>query len=181
MTTIVARRFIKKGETRGVVLAADTQVTDGYTKLPGIEKIFSVSEDLVLGSAGRVRVLNVLRHGLNVPKWDAQAVDDPERWVVTKLVPAMQKALSKATALGEESGWNDTEGRILVVVPGMMAVIGSDFSVDQTHDEFITLGTGSDVALGAFAMGATPVEAVAVAGQYDVYTGTEILEMEVKW
>jgi len=181
MTTVVARRVIKKGKTKGVVLAADTQVTSGYTKYPGIEKVFHVSPEVIIGCAGRVRVLNVLRHGLKVPKWNDKATQDPERWVVTKLVPAMQKSLSEAKALGEKAGWNDNEGRFIIVVPNFMCAIGPDFGVDQTEDEYIVIGSGDDVALGALYGGASAVQAVAAASQYDLYTGSDIMEMEVKW
>lgn len=46
--------------------------------------------------------------------------------------------------------------------------------------EFTAIGSGAKIAMGAMAMGATAEQAVAVAAQFDVYTGGKIETLSIR-
>ena len=45
-------------------------------------------------------------------------------------------------------------------------------SLSETENDFWAVGSGEEYALGAMAMGASAAQAVEVASQFDVYTGS---------
>lgn len=49
----------------------------------------------------------------------------------------------------------------------------------EHNSEFITLGSGGEIAVGAMAQGASPYEAVRTASQFNVWTGGEIVEERI--
>lgn len=57
---------------------------------------------------------------------------------------------------------------------------GSEMVGVEIEDDFYAIGSGSHLALGAMAMGATPKEAIKVASRWDVATGSEIQVMSLK-
>lgn len=168
MTTIVAVET-----PDGVLFAADTQATSGHRAELGHRKVFA-NGTVVLGCAGAVRAADVLKFAElpSCPK-DLKGAK-LERWVVTELVPAVQKALSEAGALENDNGELHSNGAALVAVNGRLFEVGSDFSAIPSKQA--VLGSGSSYALGALRAGATPKEAVQIASHYDVYTGAKVVE-----
>lgn len=169
MTTIVARQL--KGD---VEFASDTQFTDGRRKSPNsIEKVFRRGP-VVFAACGTVRALNVLRF-MDVPDCPKSLRgDDVDEWVVTKLVPEMQKALTDAKALVEHDGEVNSNSGFLIAVNGRAYEISSDFAVTREASGVYADGSGSSYALGAIHAGADLKSAVEIAAKLDPYTGGRV-------
>jgi ATP-dependent HslUV protease subunit HslV len=64
----------------------------------------------------------------------------------------------------------------VILAPGHPVVyVGSDGLMTQEGCEFYALGSGSRIAYGALAAGASAEEAVRIAARYDTSTGGEVV------
>lgn len=182
MTTIAVRRLedSKKGKPRGVVFACDDQTTAGYQKYGSGAKVFKRGP-VTFGFAGAVRDKNLLQHALKVPKFDLKAESDPHKWVVTKLIPAIQKTLEENGSLENDKGFTSSDSHLIISVKGLCGYVGHTFSLWGTDEDMWAVGSGSEYALGAMTVGATPQEAVTVAGLHDIGTGNPHQEVVVEW
>lgn len=182
MTTIAVRRLEdgKKGKPKGVVFACDDQVTRGYQKFGAEAKIFKRGP-VTFGFAGAVRDMNLLQYSLKMPKFDLKAENNPRKWVVTKLIPAIQKTLEDNGSLETDKGYSSSDSHLIIAVKGLCGYVGQTFSLAGTEEDMWAVGTGSEYAIGAMTFGATPREAVAVAGLHDIGTGNVHQEVVVKW
>ena len=141
---------------RDGVLAGDTQSTEGYYKSTKMRKIFKVNNNLV-GFCG-----------------DAAAIPPLKKWVRAGFTP--EEELKK---ISQHLSYS-----MLVIPPdGKMFYKYSDsinvFREEYPKTHFKSEGSGSDVAIGALIMGATAVEAVKAAIQVDVYSGGNVMHVEL--
>lgn len=162
MTTVVAV------ESKGTVtLGWDSQVTTG---MHGFEwagsKVF-VNNGLIFGGAGYVRFLNILQY-LQVPDFGGK---DPDRYVVTQLIPRIQETLKDADAAELENGRLSTDSLTLVVVKNRVYDIGTDLSWSRRRDGIYAIGSGSRYAVGALSAGADIRSALRIASKHDIGTG----------
>lgn len=172
MTTVVA---LDKGTS--VVFASDSQVTIGGNKFY-IEEKFIVYPNLVIGCAGLARGLQELRHTFKPPTFSKTDRNNPQKYLATKLVPALTKALSDIEFVDPEIAPINT---FLVAVPGLLARIDSSAFFCTPVGEFGAIGSGSEYALGALGAGADVETAVNIAKEYDNNSGGDTHVKEVKW
>jgi ATP-dependent protease HslVU (ClpYQ) peptidase subunit len=67
-----------------------------------------------------------------------------------------------------------------IVFPnGKLFVMNRAAVLVEFQSEFVAIGSGAAVALGAMAYGATAREAVRIAIEFDVYSGGEIQEVRL--
>lgn len=175
MTTIIAS---KMGE--GVVFAYDSQVTWGNSKLVSDAKVFQTGP-IVFGVSGSCRDGDIIKHGLDIPEFKRKHRQNPERWIVSKLVPAIQHALDKNRQLETRNSQSTTDSHIIVSIPGFLGVLATDLSLIGQDEECVGVGSGSDYAVGAYHAGASLEQAVSIAAKLDVGTGGKINTLEVKW
>jgi ATP-dependent protease HslVU (ClpYQ) peptidase subunit len=129
----------------GKTLAADSQSTTGTVRGTAAKIAKSKDGFLVAGSGEH----SVVKMWIN--------------WVLAGMPPDQQP-----TSAAESS--------ILVVDPRGRATVFYDIPVAQPLPrKQWALGSGSDIALGAMAMGADARTAVKVAARFDVYTGGKIV------
>ena len=166
MTTIAVKRM---EDGQGVIFASDTQTTTGNERSYS-EKVFQVGP-VVFGMAGRLRDLNVVKHHLKAPTYTARDKADPEKWVVTKLIPELRKVLHENGRLEVNREQESSDSVALIALDGLCGEIGPDFSLSETGEPFWAIGSGSQFAKGAMAVGASARDAVEVASAFDVYTG----------
>ena len=177
MTTIAVRRLA--GST-GVVFCSDDQATHGHEISSGVAKVFQVGP-VTFGVAGMLRDLNLLQFQLKVPAYTAAAKKDPERWVVTKLVPAIRTTFFENGQIRNKEGMESMHSGILLSVDGLCGELDTSFSLSQMTSQFWSLGSGAEYAKGAMALGATAREAVDVASSFDAYTGPSSEVVVVRW
>ena len=73
----------------------------------------------------------------------------------------------------------DSEGLIINADGEMYGLWENQFMTRLEGCEFYAIGSGSPIALGAMHMGATAIEAVEAAIEYDIYTGGEIMSFKI--
>lgn len=130
----------------GKTLAADRQHTS-HNRVMTVTKIFRHG-DMLIGGVGTVHVI-------------AAMID----WVMG----GMDKDKFPRDAMVDEPGrcsplW-------LINRNGTIAVFSNSPYPQVIRDKQFADGSGSDIAMGALAMGADAVKAVEVASRYDIYCG----------
>lgn len=175
MTTVIATRDDKNK----ITFAWDSQVTYGNRAESGIDKVFA-NGPVVFGVAGTVRTLNILRY-MHVPDQEKYRDNyDTRRYIVTKLIPAMIKALKEVDAAYVEDSQVNNLSSIILSVDDVIGYIGGDFSFTEDDLGAYAVGSGSSFALGALAVGANERTALQVAATFDLYTNDDIEVRSVK-
>jgi len=75
----------------------------------------------------------------------------------------------------------EKDGTVIIVDSrGRISALESESkTVCRIRDRFVAIGSGSAIALGAMAAGATAYEAVKIAGRFDAYTRGPFKEYEI--
>ena len=138
MTTIIACQT-----PAGVVLGADSQITDGDRIIisPTTPKIVKIGK-YFLGVRGEARPGDILMYDWKPPLYDGT---DPVKFMGKKVIPSIIKAFK----LGEYDFNRDgAMFGFLLVFAGNVFEIGSDMSISQNENGIYAIGSGSDYALG---------------------------------
>lgn len=102
---------------------------------------------VLIGSAGSLRLENVLEHQLELPDIEEGTV---ERWMSTAFVDALRATLEAAGLKKHESGVDELEDAVLLVgVAGRLLTVSCDFSVMETYGDERAIGSGEDFARGS--------------------------------
>lgn len=171
MTTVIA---LNKGDS--VIFASDSQATLGVT-VSDIGPKFLDYPNLVISTAGLGRVLQELRYNFKPPVFTKTDAKNPEKYVATKVIPAITKTLKGAESLSDE---DEVYNSFLIAVPGYLARLDSGLTI-LPCEEFTAIGSGASLAIGALEAGADVEKALEVAIKYDTYSGGDAHVMEVKW
>lgn len=144
MTCIAA--LVHNGE---VYMAGDSAVTNGSWDLVlhATPKVFRRGEVLI-GVAGRSRLLNVVEHGLDVPPLPLDDADIA-RYAVVDFVNALRATLSTAGHMGQEDGRDKLEGGLLLGIRGRIIEVGNDLFTCEGRSDYFAIGDGDDLALGS--------------------------------
>ena len=172
MTTIIAKR-----NADGTVdLGYDSQSSGGGSTA-FVHKAAEVNGQFWIGVAGRTRYGNILKY-LDVPeihnKDFVSGEFDAFEYLITRVVPAWIAGLSKQfdKVPDQKEDWPD--GVALVVLQGRIFKVYHDFTVTEADRDFAGIGSGSDYALGALAVGKSVRKSLEVAAELDLYTGGEL-------
>lgn len=99
-----------------------------------------------------------------------------------------------AGMLDEVIGWLSAGGRreeypkvppdshisgIVACLDGRVGVFSTHGVMQWAETEFVAVGSGNEIAMGAMAMGASAEKAVEIAAQFDVYTGGRITTLSL--
>lgn len=134
MTTAVAIEH-----PQGVLLAADTQVTDSHSvATPGYRKLFEVGE-CAFAFCGANTVSTAVRHSLSLtpPKYDS----DPEHYVYCHVLPQMREVIP--------DDLHDEDFSCLIVVGGRIVVVDGLFECMACTRSYAAIGSGANLALVA--------------------------------
>lgn len=172
MTTIIAQQ----GPSGTIKFAWDSQTTRGQRHSSGNQKVFQ-NGPVTFGVSGLVRTSNILRH-MKVPARGKEK--DTHKWVVTTLVPAIIKELKSVDAGYMENGQVDTEAEIIIAVDGIVGTLDCRLAFTQDDTGVYGVGSGSAFALGAMGVGASPKQAIQVAGFFDLYTNQDVQTLKIK-
>jgi ATP-dependent protease HslVU (ClpYQ) peptidase subunit len=149
MTCIVAVRDPGSGS---IVMGADSMTAFGWSadrnNHPKIFKRESGAIPIYMGASGDVRWSDILRYS-DIP--NGAGHEPAHEWAVTKLVPALREAATKAGYTKKE-GERETNGQMVIVVfDGDILSIGADWSVHWPAGDYWAIGCGSQFAEGALA------------------------------
>lgn len=144
MTVIVAARM----ENGVVVMAADRQVTAGWQKGVHDQPKLWTSSDWIVGGAGAMRSLQVLKHHLAYPRYRPDEDTDWEAFAVKTLVPAIRAAVKDQGVTQVKDGVEHFSSSALFAIKDQIVEIGSDGSAYSDITGRIAIGSGYAEALG---------------------------------
>jgi ATP-dependent protease HslVU (ClpYQ) peptidase subunit len=129
----------------------------------------------LIGAAGGGASTDFVTRQWDIPPYRGNVT--PYEHMVTVFVPTLRAALADVAPAKE--GEHDLF--MLVAVRGQLFLIENDLTVLQDERGVYAIGSGGSLALGAYAAGATPMEAMEIAVEYDVYCGHPIGQYEQRW
>lgn len=146
MTCIVG--LVEKGT---IYMGGDSCVSYGWhTEQLASFKVFKVGPFL-MGSAGDLRMNNILRYELEIPPQLSHDTDD-DRYMVTAVAGHIRTrckdlGFAKVDSNHEEFG----SGNVLIGYRGNIYQMGSDYSIARNINNLAAIGSGYPFALGALA------------------------------
>lgn len=161
MTTILTLRT-----KDGLVMAADSQITDGTGRITSTKKITQNGAFLISG-AGDCLPLDIAQHLWRTPTPKGVEWDDLLHFMVKKVIPSLRIAM---TAGGYKKDEDDKDSGFTIVfaIAGQAFVADDDYSVSTA--DILGAGSGSAYGIGAISGGATIEKAMSVAALHDTYT-----------
>lgn len=147
MTCIVALK-----EDRGVVVGSDAITVQGqYIHYDPRQKIFA-HNDLIIGSAGDAKIGATLMACLSMDLHYKGSCMPPFDFVVKEFMPNMKQVLRDNGMLEKEHGIETVDGSVLLAFNNSIFIIFHDGCVIESGNGFATIGSGQDVASGAYEM-----------------------------
>jgi ATP-dependent protease HslVU (ClpYQ) peptidase subunit len=143
MTIIVAARGKK-----GVIVAADSQTTNGWEKMQLDRTKLWVSGTYVFGAAGCVRTAQVIKHCATWPKYRPDEDADLEAFAVKSLVPAIREAVQGTGTMQSKSGVESTDTELLIAWGNHLLTISGNGAVCVPKAGRLAIGSGYAEALG---------------------------------
>lgn len=132
----------------GVWLAADSRLSDYAEATAVTGKLFRTDSGLAFGVVGSLQHAQLIKYFLDVdPPYPAEK-EDPMKWIVTKLVPAL-KNLCKEHDIWEWTKKSERGLMLLTVINGMLYGIQEDWTVWRALEGYSAIGSGSSAALGS--------------------------------
>lgn len=163
MTTILGIQY-----EDGFVIAAESQVTESERPFyhTDVKKITEVG-DYVIAGAGISRFCDIIQYGWEPPEYDGS---DPYRFMVSQFIPSMRSK-------HKETGYRLKDGESFKFIVGLnrkLYYIADDYSVLRTQHGIYAIGSGSELAMGAYEAGASIETALEIAIKHDINSGGDI-------
>lgn len=144
---------------RNSIMAADSLATGGEIRRGAAVKMCRLADGTVVGVSGSHGILG------RVAIWFEEAIRKGARQPEFEDFPKLPE---RCEAYG-----------IAARPDGSVCLFAADGICQWVDTDFVATGSGNELAMGAMAMGASAREAVAVAAQFDVYTGGKIATLSV--
>lgn len=111
-------------------------------------KVFQNGE-FVFGVAGSFRVMQLLQYSFSAPAQRSEETD--MEYMVTRFIDALKDCLRRGGAMIIEEGMENMEGyaAFAVAYRGNLYAVYRDFQVLTVKDNYVSLGSGSLLALGS--------------------------------
>jgi ATP-dependent protease HslVU (ClpYQ) peptidase subunit len=165
MTTIAAIQY----EDR-VVIGADSQVTaTRQFSHPRMAKITERGQYLIAG-AGLSSACDIAQHIWIPPKPTVDDRKDLYHFMIAKVVPSLKQSFKDNDFKLEDDKDEETRFSFLIAIGGEVFDLADDFAVSLDSSGHYAIGSGSSLALGALAHGATLEKALDIAASKDPYT-----------
>lgn len=164
-----------------VHIGGDSAGVAGYSITARADvKVFTVGP-YVMGFTSSFRMGQLLHYSLKAP----EPKGNLDKFMVTTFVDAVRECMSTGGYLTKTNG-SEEGGTFLVGVKGRLFCVESDFQVGRSHDGYMAVGCGSDIALGSLwstrnddrpqwrvrqALGAASHHSAGVAAPYVVKSG----------
>jgi ATP-dependent protease HslVU (ClpYQ) peptidase subunit len=108
-------------------------------------KVFKV-RDFVIGGMGSFRMLQLLKYSLVPPK--RKATEDIEQYLCSKFIKKLRECF-KYGGFATMKDEQESGGDFLVGYQGRLFRIYTDYSVEESLDDYNACGSGAPFALGA--------------------------------
>lgn len=142
MTCIVA--IVEDGK---IWMGCDSLVSYGHIVSIIGTKIVK-KENIIMGFAGRVRDINLIKFGFEIPSKD-EKINDYE-YMATVFTTAIRKRLKEYGAIKIDDSEETGQAYILIGYNNRIYRMSYDFSATRVEDiNFFALGSGQELALGS--------------------------------
>jgi ATP-dependent protease HslVU (ClpYQ) peptidase subunit len=145
-------------------------------------KIAIIQRRFVVGGSGSPRMNQLVHYALELPSASGVRVD--HRWMVLNFIPALVSVMKDHDAEDEDG---DLDGGLLVGVDGHLFEIQCDYQVAEHEEDYWSIGSGREVALGALTsnLGVLPADrriqyAMGAAAKHMVTVGGGITLLSVE-
>jgi len=139
-----------------VLMSADSAATDetGYRVLRRDSKMFRLRVprgrgahcDMLLGLCGEYHRLQLVACSFRPPRMHQR---DPWVYLVASFVPALKRFIEIHFGGGKEDDFMDGNSELLIALQGRIFTLYSNGQLQETRDGFASIGSGSQIALGA--------------------------------
>lgn len=143
MTVIVAARMKK-----GVVVAADSQISAGWQKGFGEASKLWSADPYIVGGAGCVRTHQLIKHYTTWPKYRADEVTDIEAFAVKEMVPAVMQSVTNQGVVHSVNGVTSLLCELVVAWADHFIVMSGNGAVVTDSLGRCAIGSGYAEALG---------------------------------
>ena len=151
MTCIVSLKQDKK-----IYIGGDTAAVAGLSVNVRLDTKVFKNKKMLIGYAGSYRLGQLMRFAFKPPKHE-KGKDDYE-YMCVDVIRSIQKCFAKHGFDGQnKKDEKETSGQMLIAYKGTLYEIYEDYQVGISADPYISIGCGSDLALGAmYALHASP-------------------------
>ena len=130
-----------------VYFGADSQITKGNLLVDSdMPKIWSVST-VMFGVSGSCRPMTVLKYALKLPKHYDNIDDDA--YVSLSLMSVVKNLFDKVGMTTTKDGEVKQDSDIMVGYNGKIYLIGVDYAVIRTSNNYYAIGSGVEAAMGS--------------------------------
>lgn len=128
-----------------VYIGGDSAGVAGYSITSRADAKVFTNGGYVMGFTSSFRMGQLLRYAFKAPKPPARNLD---RFMVTTFIDAMRDCYEKGGFLTKR---NEVEsgGSFLVGVGGQLYQIDGDHQIGRSHDGYLSVGCGEDIAYGS--------------------------------
>lgn len=132
-----------------VLIGGDSAGVAGYSITARVDQKVFTRHGYAFGFCGSFRMGQLLRYEAELPDpADPLMSSNPDGFMVAAFIPLVRKAL-KAGGFTSVEDNVETGGLFLVGVRGRLYAIDSDFQIGRSRDNYMAVGCGEDLALGA--------------------------------
>ena len=131
---------------KGLYIGGDSAIScDNLVQIITDPKVWRKGQ-FVMGFAGSLRVGQIIKYKMKIPPINKRK---PTEYMVTGFVDAMRKYLKLAGAAREDKKEEEQENQFLIGFKGHLFEIDEAYGVCEINDEFVSIGSGTEYALGS--------------------------------
>jgi len=120
--------------------------TDNYRFSARTKKLIR-KDNMLIGSAGSYRQINLIKHELVIPPHPKNMSTD--RYINILLVNALRSCFAKAGFSKIESNQEEFDGSLLVGYRGRLFELCTDFQILENYKPYAAVGSATELSLGA--------------------------------
>ena len=178
MTTIIGIQLTDRSE-----LYVDSRVTDDNGRIfshPDMMK-FAERGDFIIAGSGETLPCDIAQKIWNPPKATPKDKKDLYTFMITKAMPSLRECLKENGFNFDEESDKKKDGErfhFLISCLGELFDVDQDLSVCRDERGIYTVGSGSEIAIGALYAGASPMVALEIASKISAYTARPFYSIE---
>ena len=171
MTTIIAAKT-----SDGIVFGFDSRISIGYEIQEELSQTkVVVNSGLIMGFSGESRAAQLMGC-VSLPNYyEYEGTDTEHSYLVTVVIPKFRELLKQEQAVTYENGRLNTNILAIICLNNKLFMVDGSLGVLEPSRKFVSIGSGSDYALGALTAGASVLEALEIAADFDMKTGGKLI------
>jgi len=105
--------------------------------------------EFLVGCSGNLRVLNLLKYNSDIIS-DDPLTEDPYFNIVNYLIPKYREVLEEnGSHMEYDNGQSEMDSMLIICHKGKIFTVDFNFGISETFDNFESVGSGEEVAIGA--------------------------------